>query len=385
MPKPSSKQNFEAKQEAWNAISWPDNVIELHVHLGGSVPLDRLWELAVIRGIRGMGAGYAEFVQMLKREEGSVYDLDSYLEIYDRVELIQSGPQAVRECVIIALHRAFLQGGLTHLAATPTPPQTFQIRGIELRFNPLKRTGAVFLKGSHAGLYDVDRIIRAAATAAADVELGFKSGFRSGLLFCFGRDMTFEANMVLARKVRLWAEQEDRILGLDLAGPESVNPLSDSVELKKMREVYDEAGPNLKRTIHVGETPHVDLKTFLSTIEAIEPERVAHPITACRAYWEKGDSSGLDILREREIVCELCVQSNILTGAVSNLEEYRRILDTFDEFGIAYTFSTDGPSLQMTSLASELQALFFAGGVNEEQIIRSFEAAQKATFLKPSS
>jgi len=331
-----------------------------------------------------MGSGYEDFIRTLKIDEGGVKDLDSYLEVYDRVELIQSGPLAVRESIVIALHRAYRTGGMAALGPGGEggdPEPLFRIGRIELRMNPMKRTGAVFLKGKHAGLYDVDRIIRSACAAVEDVELGFKGRLQAGLIFCFGRDMEFEANMILAEKTRLWAEQSGKIVGVDLAGPESVNTLADPVKLQEMKQVFDTVGEGVGRTVHVGETPHIDLDTFIKTIEALNPHRVAHPIVAFKAWWNKKDDRGLKLLKERNLTCELCVKSNLLTRAVADLAEYGRIITTLDEFGIPYTFSTDAPSLQGTSLAGELLLLLNSNAANEEQILRALKVAHERSFL----
>lgn len=348
------------------------------------MPLYRLWEIAVDRGIRGLGTGYDDFIEKVRIHKDKVNDLDSYLEIYDTIELIQSGPNAVRESVIIAMHRAYRTGGMASLGpggegGDPNP--LFTIGRLELRFNPLKRTGAVWLKGAHAGLYDVDRIIKAACGAVEDVEVGFKGGIEGGFIFCFGRDMTFEANMILAEKIQQWSERTSKIIGIDLAGPESVNPLSDAKRLAEMKSIYDAVDPRLGRTVHVGETKHVTLDTFIKTVEALNPDRVAHPIVVFRDYWTKKDDRGLKLLNERDLVCELCVQSNLLTGAVSKLEEYKKIVDTLDDFGVRYTFSTDAPSLQVTSLAEELLLLLKHGAATEDQILRALETADDCTFL----
>jgi adenosine deaminase len=365
-------------------ITWPKNVTELHVHLGGSVPLYRLWEIAIDRGIRGIGSGYEDFINLLKIQDGKVKDLDSYLEVYDKVELIQSGPASVRESVIIAVHRAYRTGGMVKVGPGGeggSPESLFAIRRLELRWNPLKRTGAVFLKGSHAGLYDMDRVIKSAVNAVEEVEIGFRGQIQVGHIFCFGRDLTFEANMALARKTRLWREKTNKIIGIDLAGNESVNPLSNPRKLEEMRIVFEEAGPGLGRTIHVGETPHVDIESFVKTIETLKPSRVGHPIAAIRAIWDKKDDRGVKLLKERNIVCELCVKSNLLTGAVKDIQEYGRILRTLDEYGIEYTFSTDAPSLQGTSLAQELLMLLESNAATSEQIVRALKVADKASFL----
>jgi adenosine deaminase len=364
---------------------WPAQVTELHVHLGGSVPLYRLWETAIVRGIRGLGSGYDEFIHQVKIEGDRIKDLDSYLEVYDTIELIQSGPDSVRESIIASFQRSYRTGGMVNLGPGGeggSPKPLFRIGALELRLNPLKRTGAVFLKGHHAGLYDVDRVIKAACSAVEDVEIAYKGDVQAGLLFCFGRDMTFEANMALARKVALWRSLTNKIVGIDLAGSEATNSLEDPQRLREMKEVFAAAG-NVPRTIHVGETPHVTVDTFVKTIEALEPMRVAHPISAIRAYWDKKDDRGLKLLKERDIACELCVKSNLLTRAVNSLDEYKKVLGTLDDFGIPYTFSTDAPSLQVTSLAKELMMLLNEGAATWEQVERALRVANERTFLSP--
>lgn len=367
-----------------DSIKWPKTVTELHVHLGGSVPLYRLWEMAIDKGIRGIGSGYEEFVDLVKIHPDRVKDLDTYLEIYDKIELIQSGPESVRESIIIAVNGSYRTGGMKHLGPGGEggdPHPLFTIGRLELRFNPLKRTGAVFLKGSHAGLYDADRVIKAACSAAEEVEIGFKGKIQVGLICCFGRDMTSEANMVLARKISDWYEKNDKIVGVDLAGPESVNPLSDPTKLREMKMAFDSLPDGLGRTIHVGETKHISLDTFVNTIEALNPKRVAHPVVACRSYWDSKDDRGLKLMQERDIVCELCLKSNLLTGAVKSVAEYSRIIRTLDDFGVRYTFSTDAPALQVTSLAEELLLLLNSEAATPEQVLRALAVADQESFL----
>ena len=378
--------NAIAKDSNSVLIKWPKYVTELHVHLGGSVPLYRLWEIGIDRGIRGLGDGYEEFINLVKIQDDRVGSLDAYLQVYDRIELIQSGPNAIRESVIIAAHRAYRTGGMPQVGPGgegASPSSLFSIRRLELRWNPMKRTGAVFLKGSHAGLYDVDRVIKAACEAAEDAEIGFHDKMQIGLLFCFGRDMTRQANETLAKKIRKWRDKTDKIIGIDLAGPESMNALNDPEKLKEMKEIFNMAGLGLGRTVHVGETNFVDLDTFIATIEALEPARVGHPITAIKAYIKHDDDRGLKLLRDRDIVCELCIKSNLLTGAVHNIMEYKDILKALDEYKIKYTFSTDAPSLQGTSLAEELLLLLDNKVATPNQILKALKNAEENTFLSP--
>ncbi|MCB0324251.1 MAG: hypothetical protein KDD69_11795 [Bdellovibrionales bacterium] len=359
---------------------------ELHVHLGGSVPIYRLWEMGIARGIRGVAHSYEDFIRLLHRSSENTGDLDHYLEIFDIIELIQAGPSAVQESILIALNGAYRTGGMTRLGPGGEggdPEPIFTISRLELRFNPMKRTGVLFSRGEPSGLFDVDRIIRAACEAAEESEIAYRGGIRTGFLFCFGRDMSWEVNRTLAEKVRYWKKSQKKILGVDLAGPESAMTLSNPAELEQMAELFDiAAGDDLGRTVHVGETPHVNLDTFIATIKALKPHRVAHPVVAARSFWEQNDARGLELLAERDICCELCVKSNILTKAIADAAEYGRFIRTLDEFGIRYTFSTDSPALQLTTLANELEFLLQHAAVTPEQLLRAFSTAEQATFIK---
>ena len=367
----------------------PDNsgrreVTELHVHLGGSVPIYRLWEMGIARGIRGVANSYEDFINLLHRGMSNSGDLDLYLEVFDTVELIQAGPQAVAEAITIAVNGAYRTGGMRRLGPGGEggdPQPVFAITQLEIRFNPMKRTGVLLRKGEESGLFDVDRIIRAACEAAEESEIAYRGGIRTGLIFCFGRDLSWDVNRTLAEKIRYWKKSQKKIIGIDLAGPESAMTLAADSDLEKMAELFSIAGEDIGRTVHCGETPHITVDTFLKTVRALKPHRVGHPVTAVRAFWENGDARGLELLAEKGICAELCIHSNLLTKAVANIEEYGRLLKTLDEFKVPYTFSTDSPALQLTTLASELEELLQSGAATGEQVSRALDNADRVTFI----
>ncbi len=353
----------------------PEGVFEVHVHLGGAVPIHRLYESAVDRGIRLPVQSYDEFADLLHRRLDNSGSLEKYLEIYEVAERIQSGPQALRESVLIALNGAARTGGSTRVAegeALVPLPHRLPLTGIELRMNPLKRNGN--------GLWDLDRVMLAACSGVEEIQTAYKGRLRAGLIVCLGRDLPDEQNLIIARKTALWASKGLPVVGLDLAGPESANPLSDPARLRTMAEFYEMAG--VGRTVHCGETRSIDLETFLATMRELKPHRVGHPLAACRALWEQNDDRGLRLMAERGIVAELCVVSNLLTRAVENVEQYGLLLKTLDDYGIEYCFSTDAPSLQKTTLASELELLLSRGAASIEQLERSLVSAVKCTFLR---
>jgi len=361
------------------------DVTELHVHLGGSVPLFRLWEMGIERGIRGVAGSYEDFISLLHRSAKNTGNLDRYLEIFDTVEMIQAGPSAVAEAVRIAINGAYRTGGMRKLGPGGEggdPDPVFAITKLELRFNPMKRTGAMHTRsGDTVGLYDVDRIIRAACESAEESEIAYRGGIQTGLIFCFGRDLPWEVNRTLAEKIKHWKKTHPKVIGIDLAGPESAMTLENPADLEKMAEIYDCAGDEIGRTVHVGETPHISLDTFINTLKALRPHRVGHPVIAARAFWDSGDARGLELLAEKKIVCELCIHSNLLTKAITSIQEYGKFLKTLDDFKIDYTFSTDSPALQLTTLAAELEYLLESGSATPEQVIRAFDTADRSTFI----
>lgn len=358
-----------------------EGIVEQHVHLGGAVPIHRLFEAAVDRGIRLPVTGYEEFSDLLHRRKDNSGSLEKYLEIYEVAERIQSGPGALRESVLIALNGAARTQGAARVssegeAVVPAKAQ-LPIRALELRLNPMKRNSG--------GIWDLDRVMMAACSAISEVKTAYKGRMRAGLIVCLGRDLPFDQNRVLAEKVALWSQDGLPIVGIDLAGAESACTLSDPKDLEQMSELFAIAGDKVGRTVHCGETRGIDLETFMATMTALRADRVGHPLVVARSYWEDGDSRGLEFMHEHGIVAELCVVSNLLTGAVEDIDAYGRLLNLFDEFGIRYTFSTDAPALQKTTLASELGLLLNNGAATADQIERSFVTAAESSFLPPPS
>ena len=355
----------------------PEGVVEQHVHLGGAVPIHRLFEAAVDRGIRLPVSSYEEFQNLLHRRPDNSGSLDAYLEVYEVAERIQSGPRAVRESVLVALNGAFRTQGSLQVGIDgeilPSQSKGIKIRALELRFNPMKRNSG--------GIWDLDRVMLAACSAVNEIKTAYRGKMEAGLIVCFGRDLPWKQNEILAEKVSNWVQGGLPIVGIDLAGPESHLDLSSDSSRKRLARLFSRAGSKIGRTAHCGETRAVDLPTFLYTVEALSLHRVGHPLTPLRAYLNDGDDSGLRFLAEKKIVCELCVASNLLTRAVSCLDDYRTILQALDEYDIPYTFSTDAPALQKTTLASELFALLEAGAATAEQLRRSFEVSAASSFL----
>jgi aminodeoxyfutalosine deaminase len=127
------------------------------------------------------------------------------------------------------------------------------------------------------------------------------------------------------------------VVAIGLGGFESGARATDFAEL--YRRARDRG---LHTVCHAGETSNAqDVWDAL----AIGAERIGHGIRAVE------DPRLLEHLRDKNIPLEICITSNVRTGAVGSVEEHpvRRLLDA----GVPITLSTDDPALFECSLEGE--------------------------------
>jgi aminodeoxyfutalosine deaminase len=111
------------------------------------------------------------------------------------------------------------------------------------------------------------------------------------------------------------------------------------------QEVYQFAKDRgLRLTAHAGETAGPE---SVWAALAIGAERIGHGIRAIE------DPVLVAHLRDRQIPLEVCITSNVITGAAASLAEHpvRRLFDA----GVPITLNTDDPGIFRTSLAQEFE------------------------------
>ena len=326
-----------------------EGLAELHTHLGGSVHPSVMWTLAHEQGIALPVKDYWDFEKLTTiADPRGVDGLPELDAIYQWAELIQSSPLAVESSVHWSVGGAYRRQNITTL---------------ELRFNPMKR--------NRGGERDLDHIILAAIRGLDRAELEYPK-VRAGLILMMDRTFTPEQNAIVVEKALRWAPRG--IVGVDIAGPRPGPGRYPYRDLAPLVETARAAG--LGVTIHVGEEGGADgLAEIGEVVETLRPERIGHGILAAQ------DEETMRLLRDANVVLEICPTSNLLTKALADEEAVRDTIRTFADRGVRFTIATDGPEMMHTHLSDELALLYRVGALTAEELRAVNGLGHEAAFL----
>jgi adenosine deaminase len=326
-------------------------LIDLHIHVGGAVAPHVLWSIAHQQGFKLPVKNYFEFVELITARPGKVSNLDDYLKIlHTWTEKIQSSPMAIERSVYEVIGKEY---------------RGSRVSQIELRFNPMKRNLSSEL--------DLDHIIHAALRGMDRAVLEY--GVKVGLIFCLAREFDHKLNAIIVEKAIKYRARG--VCGIDLAGTET-----NALELKpevvsNYVDLFERARKaGLKCTVHTGETKGTGAEGVIAVVERLKPHRIGHGIRA--AY----DEAAMKLLRERDVVLELCPTSNLHTNAVEGIEEFKHIVKTFWDRGIKITINTDGPYLLDTDMRKEIELVEKSGVLTPEQVDQTLAWARQYSFIQ---
>lgn len=314
------------------------HLIELHLHLDGSLRAETLWELAK--------------EQNLELEETSVDEVRAKMEVPEECKTLEEYLER------FALPTKVLQTETAMERVTFELVETLAEEGItyaEIRFAPQLHV--------QKGLTQA-QVVEAAIRGAKRGMEAFQ-GIRIGLILCCMRgDTNADLNMETVEVAKQYLG--DVVCAVDIAGAESLYPTTMFADLfAKVREY------GLPMTIHAGEADGPEsMKTALS----YGTKRIGHGIAAIE------DPELIERLKEEQITLEICITSNYHTKEVDSIEAhpFRKLFDA----GVRVTLNSDNMTCSRVSIHSEMDILRNVFHFTEEELETIMEYAYEARFLR---
>ena len=308
-------------------------LIDLHLHLDGSLSLASVRELARMQGI-GVPAEDGELLKLLQVGP-ECKDLNEYLEKFDfPCSLLQT-----REAITLAVRN------LT---------QELAAQGLlyaEIRFAPQFHT----LQGLTQ--YEVVE----AATAGLD------GGVRANLILCCMRgEGNREKNIETVEVASAFLGRG--VCAVDLAGAEALFPTEHFGELFRLA-----AEKGVPYTIHAGEACGPD---SVYTALSFGARRIGHGVRSME------DGALVARLAAEGVPLELCPTSNLNTSIFSAIGEYP--LRELMAAGVKVTINTDNMMVSGVTLASEMELMTRTFGLTAAERRTLAMNAAEASFADPA-
>jgi adenosine deaminase len=311
--------------------------VDLHRHLEGSLRLQTIAEFAAQHDL-GLTARTAEELRPLVQITENDRDFRDFLRKFDVLRRFYHSPEAIRRLAYEAVADAALDN----------------VRYLELRFTPM-----ALAKARGYPLAEVsDWVIEAVEQAQADF------GIQVRLIASFNRHEAFE---IAEQVTGIAADRLSRgIAGLDLAGDE-VN-----FGIVQFAPLYQEAeAAGLGLTAHTGEW--MGPEGVRVAIERLGVDRIGHGVRASE------DPAVMALAVERDITFEVCLTSNVQTGAVSTMAQHplRKLMAA----NLRTTLNSDDPCISDVTLTHEYYSAVTELGLQIEDIRRMILTAAESAFL----
>jgi len=175
----------------------------------------------------------------------------------------------------------------------------------------------------------------------------------------FGPDAAAEVFDLAARL------RERNVVGIGIGGDEARGPA------EGFRDLYKKAADKgLRLTAHAGETTGPESVWGAINIGA---ERIGHGLSAAN------DPELMEVMAQKQVPVEMCITSNLRTGACKELQEHP-VRKFFDE-GLMITLSTDDPAMFQTSLNKEFEIAQQEFNFTEDHMRELARNSIEASFL----
>ena len=315
--------------------------VDLHRHLEGSIRLATLSELVKLLDL-DLPSEPEALRSHVQIQAGEPCTAAHFLSKFKVLRQFYRSAQVVERITTEAIEDAAADG----------------IRHLELRFTPVALSNSGAFPLSEVVLW----VIQAASRAAE------RQGVSVGLIASINRHEPVE----LAQQVAQLAitHREAGIVGLGLAGDERIDP---SEELTSILQQAKRDGLDL--TIHAGEwTEPVSVRFAMEVLGAA---RIGHGIRVME------DPDLVRMARDTHTVFEICLTSNVQSGAVPSLQNHP--FPRMIEAGLQVTLNSDDPGISDISLSDEYLTAIDSFDLSLETLRGLILAGAQAAFLPAKS
>ena len=311
---------------------------ELHVHLDGSLRPATLLELAKERGV-ALPASDPESLARAMLVSGA-QSLEEYLEPFRITLAVMQDAEAIE--------RIAFELAEDHAVEN--------VRWLEVRFSPDLCT--------RQGLTSADVV---EATLAGLDRAGRATGIRCGIVVCALRSLSADHSIGMAELAAAFVGRG--VCAFDLAGAEDGYPVEDHVEAVRIAE---RAGLGI--TIHAGEGYGPD--SIRQALELGHAARIGHGTRLGE------DSALLGEVRDRGVVLEICLTSNVQTRVADSYASHP--MRTYYDAGVRVALCTDNRLMSGVTLTREYEHARDELGFGWDELVHVARTGFESAFAPPA-
>ncbi|MEL3971130.1 adenosine deaminase [Rossellomorea oryzaecorticis] len=309
--------------------------IELHCHLDGSVRPETIIDIAKRDGIH-----IPSFViEEMKEELIAPLDcesLDEYLEKFS----IPNAVMQTKENLKRITFELFEDAANEH------------VKYMEVRFAPLLHT--------RQGL-TVEEIIGSVIEGMKEAEEQFD--IKGNIILSCMRTMPSERAFEVVEKGKIFLGKG--VVAIDLCASEEEGFCAKFIEPISLAREY-----GYRVTIHAGETGIG--RNVLEAVEWLGAERIGHGV------YIKDCEEAYRVVKDKQIVLEICPTSNVQTKAVSQFRDHP--LYEFHREGIKITINTDNRTVSDTTMTKEFNVVWNQFDMSDEDYRDIYKNSVEASF-----
>ena len=316
-------------------------LIDLHVHLDGSIPLPAAAQLAADAGLDFSLAELQEKMQV----PAHCQDLNQYLATFELPLKLMQSAQGIRT-IAKAFHEQLDAEGILYA---------------EPRFAPGSLT---------AGGLSQQEVLEAALAGRADFYAEHpQSALHTAYIICAMRGTGEELKHKNEESIDLAAAYlGNGVVAADLAGAEAL------FATENFSSLFAEAQrKNVPFTIHAGEAAGPEsIKAALR----LGAQRIGHGVRSLE------DTGVIQDLKATKVALEICPTSNLQTRIFESIERFP--LEQLLDAGLTVTINTDNMTVSNTTLSHEFELLQQHCGLDKNTARELAENAARAVFSDSS-